>query len=238
MGKRICSVEGCGLPASGVPGSARGFCPSHYARWRRRRNGAKNDLSTPIGPRYVRDPNQTCAVDGCGRPYYCHGLCALHDGRLRRTGTTDARRYPTPEERFWAKVDKRGPEECWPWQGELDAFGYGILNVKAKHVYVHRFSYELLVGPFPPGLTTDHTCHTNDPTCPGGRMCLHRRCVNWLHLEAVTLLENLARRHRKTHCKRGHEFTPENTYVAKNGSRNCRECHRLDARQRRERASK
>lgn len=30
-----------------------------------------------------------------------------------------------------------------------------------------------------------------------------------------------------THCKRGHEFTPENTSLQKNGARNCRECLRM-----------
>jgi hypothetical protein len=34
--------------------------------------------------------------------------------------------------------------------------------------------------------------------------------------------------HLKTHCLRGHEFTPENTYVAKTtGFRQCKECGRL-----------
>lgn len=28
----------------------------------------------------------------------------------------------------------------------------------------------------------------------------------------------------KTHCKRGHEYTPENTYVSPSGARFCREC--------------
>ena len=30
---------------------------------------------------------------------------------------------------------------------------------------------------------------------------------------------------RRTHCIRGHEFTPENTYVSPEGWRHCRECH-------------
>lgn len=33
-----------------------------------------------------------------------------------------------------------------------------------------------------------------------------------------------AKRRNQTHCKRGHEFTPENTYFDKRGSRVCREC--------------
>lgn len=28
----------------------------------------------------------------------------------------------------------------------------------------------------------------------------------------------------KTHCKRGHLFTEENTIITSNGSRNCRKC--------------
>jgi hypothetical protein len=38
---------------------------------------------------------------------------------------------------------------------------------------------------------------------------------------------------RKTHCKRGHEFTPDNTSIRPNGVRRCRECARADAAQRR-----
>lgn len=38
--------------------------------------------------------------------------------------------------------------------------------------------------------------------------------------------------HRKTHCKHGHEYTPENTYWRKNGTRICGECARIEARNR------
>jgi hypothetical protein len=37
-------------------------------------------------------------------------------------------------------------------------------------------------------------------------------------------LANGARQRARTHCKHGHEFTPANTYVTKEGWRNCREC--------------
>jgi hypothetical protein len=38
----------------------------------------------------------------------------------------------------------------------------------------------------------------------------------------------------KTHCKHGHAFTPENTYIAPNGNgkRQCRECRRQKNRDR------
>lgn len=32
------------------------------------------------------------------------------------------------------------------------------------------------------------------------------------------------RRRERTHCKRGHEFTPENTYIRPRGTRECRAC--------------
>lgn len=31
----------------------------------------------------------------------------------------------------------------------------------------------------------------------------------------------------KTHCKHGHEYTPENTYYKKNGGRDCRTCQKI-----------
>lgn len=34
----------------------------------------------------------------------------------------------------------------------------------------------------------------------------------------------------RTHCRHGHEYTPENTHVKSDGSRRCRTCHREQAR--------
>jgi hypothetical protein len=46
-----------------------------------------------------------------------------------------------------------------------------------------------------------------------------------LHLEPVTAAENNRRANAiRTHCKRGHEFTPKNTYIY-HGRRKCRKCH-------------
>jgi hypothetical protein len=67
-------------------------------------------------------------------------------------------------------------------------------------VRAHRWAYEDAYGPIPYGLTIDHTCHTNDPDCPGGDTCPHRSCVNARHLEAVDDEENRrrARTRRRT----------------------------------------
>lgn len=139
------------------------------------------------------------------------------------------------ERKLWAKVDMRGPDECWPWLGYLDEDGYGRFGNSKWRVYVHRFAYEHLIGPIPEDLTLDHVCHTRDHTCLGGKKCLHRRCVNPSHLEPVTSAENVLRglgpcalNALKTHCLRGHEFTPENTYVRHTGQRQCRTCRAAD----------
>jgi hypothetical protein len=68
-------------------------------------------------------------------------------------------------------------------------------------------------------------------------LCFNTLCCNPEHLRLLPNLEN-ARRQRsafKTHCIRGHEFTPENT-IRTGGNRRCRECAR--ARYRRRAATK
>lgn len=145
---------------------------------------------------------------------------------------------PAPcERRFWALVDVRGPDECWPWRGRPDKAGYGRFGVRVTSdkwvsVYAHRTMYELVIGPIPEGLQIDHVCHSVDLACPGG-CCEHRICVNPAHLEPVTNRENDMRGRRtgtETHCKRGHERTAENTYVTPEGDRHCNDCRRYHAR--------
>lgn len=123
--------------------------------------------------------------------------------------------------RFWEKVDRRGPDECWEWRGGKYSNGYGRFTVggtKRMWSYVaHRFAYEISVGPVDSALDLDH-------------LCRNRSCVNPAHLEPVSRAENL-RRAREfkapvTHCRHGHEYTPENTYVNPKGRRICRTCRR------------
>lgn len=124
----------------------------------------------------------------------------------------------TPEERFWAKVEKT--DTCWLWTACCNDRGYGLFSVAGRLVQAHRFAYELLVGPIPEGLELDHV---------RDRGCRHRRCCNPAHLEAVTHAENVRRSDAtltsiaaaKTHCRHGHPFDAANTYVDRYGHRIC-----------------
>lgn len=176
-----------------------------------------------------------CSVEGCDRPHEGLGYCRMHYQRYKRWGDplqVGDPNGPSPEERFWAKVDKRGPDECWPWLAQLNTCGYGSIRDEGRPRGAHRVAYELFVGAVPDGFEIDHLCHTRDESCSGGDSCPHRRCVNPAHLEAVPPRVNTLRGRgpgglnaRKTHCKWGHEFTEDNTYVwPRTGWRQCRTC--------------
>ena len=119
---------------------------------------------------------------------------------------------------------------CWLWTGFKSTTGYGVLQVDGKKIKAHRISYEIYKKQIPQGMSVLHKCDV-------------RECVNPDHLFIGTHQDNMKdmvekRRSRngnkcKTHCKRGHIFSEENTYFTKSATRVCRECEKLrDAKRR------
>lgn len=139
------------------------------------------------------------------------------------------------EDEFWARVDRRADDECWPWLGHVQASGYGIYSYGARNRGAHRAAWQVATGIEPTvGLTIDHECHNRDGECVGGSACLHRRCVNPAHLRETTIGVNTAAGQlSRMHCVNGHPFSEANTYIRlDNGARECRRC-RADAEARR-----
>lgn len=194
----------------------------------------------------------TCTSCGETGPHRGHGYCFtcyarwVYHGRPadgpplpysapRKPRTEAKQRTPVDyEARFWAKVEKT--DGCWLWKRPSSRDGYGRYAVAGRVVGVHRFAYEICVGPIPDGLVIDHVCHNEDPNCAGGPDCPHRKCVNPAHLAAVTPGENAlsgkslwAVNARKTHCPKGHPYTTENTVIREIGGtshRFCRACEK------------
>lgn len=102
-------------------------------------------------------------------------------------------------ERFWSKVDRRGPLECWLWKGGVTRTKWGAVYGLWMEFRPHRVAYTLLVGPIPAGHTLDHLRESG--------VCSSTLCVNPAHLEAVTQSENTKRYRRAAFtgfCKWGH----------------------------------
>lgn len=140
-------------------------------------------------------------------------------------------------DKLLARADRA--DGCWAWRGTVNLDGYGTFALypageRGRKVtkMAHRLVYEEFVGQIPDGMTVDHRCHPSDGSCPGGRTCPHRRCVNPQHLRPTEFIKNVLRgvgptavNSRKTHCVHGHPFDEANTYIRPgSGNRDCKTC--------------
>lgn len=174
MAERTCTIDDCGRGAS-----ARGMCSIHYQRWRKHGD-----------PRLVlkvhrHRPVEPCSVAGCEHPAYCKRLCDLHYKRLMSTGDTGPLGLVNPlrdrsdVDRFWAKVDRRGPDDCWPWTEGADEDGYGLFKAGGRMHRACRWLLARKIGrPLAADEVTRHTCD-NPP------------CVNPAHLIPGSPRDNL-----------------------------------------------
>lgn len=131
----------------------------------------------------------------CGREGLIkRGLCIACYTRWRRARSPEECRRPTTEERFWAKVQKAGPDECWVWTGSTRSpSGHGEFHITRAigRVPAHQFSLELATGEtHPPGYSTCHHCD-NPP------------CVNPAHLYFGTQKQNAADMIARNRAPRG-----------------------------------
>mgnify|MGYP000973833453 CR=1 FL=1 len=87
--------------------------------------------------------------------------------------------------------------------------------------FVHRLVLEAFSGPCPSGM---EACHIDGD--PANNALSNLR---WgTHSENMFDKVRHGTHHEanKTHCKSGHEFSPENTYLTAEGKRRCRTCQR------------
>lgn len=182
---------------------------------------------TPLNPvpnnQRMRDVsiNSACVARDCDKPQRTKSLCTMHYQRLNKRWSTD---NPNDiETRFWDKciVQDNG---CWEWQGYINPGGYGNFGSgNGKVILTHRWTYQRFSGPLIEGMEIDH-------------LCRNTRCCNPEHLEQVTRQVNAGRTTgfkdthyamgNRTHCKWGHEMTPENSYKRPDrvNSYACRKC--------------
>lgn len=217
MSDPTCSIDACDKP---VFVKARGWCSAHYAKWRK--------FGDPLAKRYGLPPAR-CKAEDCDKPgNEGHGWCVKHYRRFWRHGDAAATSRIVGDDlaRFESYIDKTGPVPahrpnlgpCHVWTSALSPDGYAVLRIAGRNVYMARWIYEREHGELQPGHEPDHLCRV-------------RRCVNVEHLESVTHRVNVLRGEsfaavnaRKTHCPKGHKYTPENTRRQRGGGRLCRAC--------------
>lgn len=151
------------------------------------------------------------SLHGCDTCGVAVADAGLHDGYHQRLRVS---------ERFWSKVDVRGPRECWPWVAAVDKrTGYGRFSYQGKPINVHRAVMLYLGVRVPKGYEVDH-------------LCFNRACVNPDHLEVVThqvnsrraVVRRVAVRGHPTVCPQGHELTGDNLVIQNRGNGQARRC--------------
>lgn len=124
---------------------------------------------------------------------------------------------------LWDRIKARTEiGDCHLWTGHKVG-GYASIYYKGRDYRLHRLLWEMAYGPIPKGLFVCHSCDV-------------RNCIKLSHLWLGTNKDNLRDASAKgrlngskqatlqSHCKNGHEYTPENTRVGYSHGKPCRRC--------------
>ena len=103
------------------------------------------------------------SVKGVPRP----GLLDAYLAKLRATAA----------DRFWQKVAKGEPDQCWEWTGNRNRCGYCYTRWNGRQMLAHRIAIALTDGGWDSPLDVCHTCENTI-------------CCNPAHLWRGTAMDN------------------------------------------------
>jgi len=148
-----------------------------------RHNGSDNVCIDNLSISETEGLSDRTTCGACGRVFrpdfkgqkFCDGPCYHESLRVDLA------------ERFWQKIDRRGPDDCWLWiakarlgnKGTFSGYGsiIGVQNGKKRPLYSHRVAWELTNGPIPDGLFVLHRCDVS-LCCNPGHLFLGTQQVN------------------------------------------------------------
>ena len=167
------------------------------------------DAYGPVPPGHV--VAQTCGMPACCNPAH-----------LFLTTMAEVRKA---EALNWKDRLSKQSDGCWIFQGSLNADGYGQISRDGRGVRLHRLAWEEANGPIPKGMRVCHRCDM-PACCNVAHLFLGTQQDNVTDMIAKGRFKGASHLNAlKTHCPRGHEYTPENTLTYR-GMRTCRQCNK------------
>lgn len=122
------------------------------------------------GEVFYRD--KRCTKKHWASAKFCSRSCSAQHGAKSACKT-----WGTLEERFWAKVERLGDDDCWNWIGASRPRGYGVISKNGRQTSATHVSLEIHGCDVPDGLWVLHKC--DNP-----------KCVNPKHLYIGNALQN------------------------------------------------